>query len=81
MTIIANLFVCALLLMSVAALWTLAHVWMERDKLGSSKLVRGDDPCADKTVDPVVKHRDYELYPTKCTNCQGDPDGCMNCRD
>ena len=66
MTIIANLFVCALLLMAVAALWVLAHVWMERDKLGSSKLVPGDDPRADKSVDPVVIDSDrVAWYPIK----------------
>jgi len=66
MTIIANLFVCALLLMAVAAVWVLAHVWMERDKLGSPKMVRGDDPRADTEQDPVVIDSDrVEWYPVK----------------
>ena len=76
MTIIANLLVCALVLMALAALWVLARVW-----LGSPKLVRGDDPCADTKQDPVRIDSDrVKWYPPKCTQCQGDPDGCMNCR-
>ena len=81
MTIIANLLVCALLLMTVAAFWILVSVWLDRDKLGSPKLVRGDDPRADKSVDPLVIDSDrVEWYPVKdeppiihipclCTRC------------
>ena len=82
MTIMVNLFVCALVLMALAAFWVLVSVWLDRDKIRDhrSELVRGDDPRADKSVDPVVKHGDYEWFPMKeCPNCKGDPDGCMNC--
>ena len=111
MTLIANLFVCALVLTALAAFWILVSVWLDRDKLGSPKLVRGDDPRADTEQDPVVIDSDrVKWYPQwicpddpssndtdrceyilawlevsrsakqKCTQCQGDPDGCMNCR-
>jgi len=64
MTLIANLFVCALVLMALAAFWILVSVWLDRDKLGSPKLVRGDDPRADKSVDPIKIDSDrVEWYP------------------
>ena len=79
MTLIANLFVCALVLTALAAFWILVCVWLDRDKIQDhhGTLVRDDDPRADKSVDPVVKHRDYEEYPLKpipvkcCPNCNG----------
>ena len=54
---IIPIIVCAVPI--VAALY-LIWVWLDR---GEDQLVRGDDPRADKSVAPVVKHRDYELYP------------------
>jgi len=67
MTIMANLFVCALVLMALAAFWVLVSVWLDRDKIRDhrSELVRGDDPRADKSQPPVEKDRDFEWYPVK----------------
>ena len=80
MTIMVNLFVCALVLMALAAFWILVSVWLDRGEDRRSKLVRGDDPRADKSQPPVEKDRDFGWYPLKeCTQCKGDPDGCMNC--
>ena len=56
---IIPIIVCAVPI--VAALY-LIWVWLDR---GEDQLVRGDDPRADKSVDPVVKYRDYEEYPLK----------------
>jgi len=68
MTIIANLFVCALVLMALAAFWVLVSVWLDRDKIRDhrSELVRGDDPRADKSQLPVEidRHGD-EWYPVR----------------
>jgi hypothetical protein len=65
---IIPILVCAVPL--VAALY-LIWVWLDR---GEDQLVRGDDPRADKSVDPVVKHRDYEEYPVKDTETSPSDD-------
>ena len=65
-TLMANLIVCALLLMAAGALWTLAHVWMERNKLGSSKLYRASDFRADVDQDPVmIDSNGVKWYPER----------------
>ena len=64
MIIVNILIMCA----ALAAFWILVYVWLDlsmRTKDHRGILIHGDDPRADKSVDPVVKFRDCEWYPVK----------------
>ena len=102
MTIIANLIVCALVLMALAALWILSRVfisWVKsnqsddcppvmhsrhskdaKDMLKIYRTAKGYGSGDLTAFEVLEEHLKEAGLHEECTQCQGDPDGCMNCR-
>jgi hypothetical protein len=86
MTIIANLIVCALVLMALAAFWILVCVWLDRDKIRDhrSEIVRGDDPRVEYMQERIeaedfLRRVEAGVLCLRCLGLGTEPDGDTAC--